>query len=315
MNSGTAGKYAASVAIAFLLVVLMKITGVQEFWFGLQIATLILVLSWIITLLPDAAKSVKTAIMVLIATIAILAFVMPLILRLTMSPSVQRSWETGSIAQRLGLSRWLYDPAARGREASEEHCRDENERLTNGEKTSEIGKTLEKIEDLVRTYPDMDILMTAPKLLEEMSLREVLAQQNSTHVHERYRALQRKLQIQRDNAVAEYKRCMGLIPRPEVAATAPKEVVPPSATTATAPRKILDFGEEVGKFTSMFSGITWRQLTENSMAFGYSIAGILFVLSILFAIVRFHKMVNFLFYMALFCAIATTILWLGGTHG
>ncbi len=88
MNSGTAGKYATSVGGAFLLVVLMKITGVQEFWFGLQIATLILVLAWIITLLPATSKGIKTTMMVVIAIIALIAFVVPIMIAMTMPYSL-----------------------------------------------------------------------------------------------------------------------------------------------------------------------------------------------------------------------------------
>lgn len=311
MNSGTAGKYGASVAIAFLLVVLMKITGVQEFWFGMQIATLILVLAWIITLLPATAKGVKTAIMVLIAVTAILAFVLPLTVRLTVSPSVQRSWETSSIAQRLWLSRWLYDPAARAREASEEHCRDENQRLSNGGERSEIGKTLGEIEELVKKNPNMDLLMTARKTPKEMSLKEVLETQNSQKPSDKYRALQRKLQMQRDSAVAEYNRCMGEgeVENP-VAATADTPKEPKSTTSAAANLK-----KKVDKLKADLPQMTGEQVARNAVVIGYALAGILLVLSILFAVVRLHKAVDIFFWVAFFIALATTVLWLGTGAG
>ncbi len=215
---------------------------------------------------------------------------------------MKRAWETGSIAQRLGLTRLLYDPTARGREASEEHCRDENERLTNGSKTSEIGKTLQEIEDLVRKNPNMDILMTSPKSLEEMTLKEVLAQEDSTIPHDKYRALQRKLQIQRENAVAEYRRCMGMIAKPVAVIHSSKDPKAATATATTPGKKLKD--------VDLKKQIDELDLTLGDViVIGYSLAGILLILSILFAVVRLHKVVNVLFYMALICAIATTILW------
>ncbi len=313
MNSGNAGKYLWSVGAAFALVVLMWFTDVQEFWFGLTIATIILVMAWVTIIVPQ--KQAKNWLMTAIAILAIFAFILPVILRLTMHPHVNRAWRTSSIASRLRITSWLYDPSALARQAHEEHCRDENERLTNGGAGSEIGATLSEIERLVAENPNMGLLTTLQKPRAEMTLDEILALQTSDKPVQRYNALQRTLQIQRENATTVYERCLDSGPKPvkvQKEGTAGQNTTTGQGASHKHELKDLDISSDIKKLKEQVPDITLREVGENSKFFLLCVAGIMFVLAVLFAVVRLHTAVKVFWYGMIFVLIVVFALWVAG---
>jgi len=113
---------------------------IQDFGIGITVAAFVLLLELARSFLPQDFKKMHGAIAAIMIFTVTSAFVVPAFVRIFMPVSVQRAWRTSSIATRMRVISWIYDPEALARYAHEEHCRAENHRLSEGE-GSEIGKT------------------------------------------------------------------------------------------------------------------------------------------------------------------------------